>query len=76
MTYQLKNPPTNLYDAVRAGFAAQNNTLNKWCKANGVNHEAARQTLLGARRGDEADQLCQRIMKDAGVIVTKKEKTE
>ena len=71
MTYQLKNPPENLYDAVRAGFAAQNTTLNKWCKANDVNHEAARQTLLGARRGDEADQLRKRIMRDAGVQVVK-----
>ena len=71
MTYQLKTAPSNLYDAVRAGFAAQNSTLNKWCKANGVNHEAARQTLLGARRGDEAEKLRQRIIKDAGIIATK-----
>ncbi len=71
MTYQLKTPPSNLYDAVRAGFAAQNSTLNKWCKANGVNHEAARQTLLGARRGDDAEALRQRIMRDAGVELVK-----
>jgi hypothetical protein len=68
MAYQLKNSPSNLYDAVRAGFAAQNTTLSKWCKANTVSLETARQTLAGLRRGDEADQLRKRIMRSAGVV--------
>jgi hypothetical protein len=67
MAYHLKTPPGNLYDAVRAGFAAQNTTLNRWCKANGIGTEAARQTLAGLRRGAEAEELRQRIMQAAGV---------
>lgn len=68
MTYQLKIPPSNLYDAVRAGFVVQNTTLNKWCKSNGVLLETARQTLAGLRRGDDAEKLRQRIMRAAGVV--------
>jgi hypothetical protein len=65
MTYQLKDPLDNLYDAIRAGFAAKNTTLNKWCKANGLTLEAARQIIHGVRRGAENEEIRKRIMKDA-----------
>ena len=71
MSYQIKQTEGDLYATVRAAFMMKNTSLAKWCKQNGVLLETARQTLAGLRRGEEAEKLRQRIMRDAGVVAVK-----
>jgi hypothetical protein len=68
MAYQIKQNESDLYATVRAAFVLKNTSLAQWCKDNAVLLETARQTLAGLRRGDEAEELRQRIMRDAGVV--------
>jgi hypothetical protein len=67
--YKINSDIPNLYDAVRAGFAAKNKTLHGFCKDNGIRLDAARDSLFGSRRGDDAEKLRKQLMRAAGVEV-------
>ncbi len=56
-------PSPDLYAEIRAGFVLQRTTLNKWCIANGVGRQNARQALLGEWTGPKARQLIDTLIK-------------
>lgn len=53
--------------AVRAGLIARGTNLHQWCKARRLNHQNARDCLLGNWNGPKAKRLRRRLLAAAGV---------
>jgi hypothetical protein len=60
-------PGLDLYLRVRAGFVAQQSSLNAWCLANGIMRQNAKQALTGAWDGPKARELRERLIKASGI---------
>lgn len=51
----------DLYLAVHAALVTKGSSLNKWCKANGINTQTATKALQGLRHSKAAEQIRARL---------------
>lgn len=58
---------TDDYLKVRAGFVARGDSLNRWCRKNGVLRQSAEKALLGIWKGPKGQAMRQRLLREAGV---------
>jgi len=61
----LLTPGPGLYARVRAGFVAQQDSLQQWCSRNSIKRQNARKCLLGQWRGQKAEELKHLLVREA-----------
>jgi hypothetical protein len=63
----------NIHTSVRAGFVAQGTSLAAWCLANGVHRYWALQVLKGEAKGEAAQLLRARLVRESGMNINREQ---
>ncbi len=68
-----RQPGNDLYVAVRAGLVAKGESLNRWCKRNGIHRQYATKSLKGESNGPKARAIRRRLIRAAGLTTARDE---